>query len=206
MIHLECDNSIQFILVGDEYIGKTKLFLSFQDKPFEDFSKETNDIDYFLKYKKIKGEQFELKVIDTTGKKYINSLVDSLFKQCDAAIFVYAINNFNSFNKIPEYIERCKKNASKDILMVLVGTKLDLKERRIILTEEGKKLAEENEMLFFETSAKTGENVKKLFVESVQKIYEIKKKKTIYHLEIGKEKIKRVEKENKKKGFFSFFC
>ena len=132
-------------------------------------------------------------------------MVDNLFEKCDAAIFVYDICNFDSFNEIPDYIERCKKNASKDILMVLVGTKLDLKEERMVSTEEGKKFAEENEMLFFETSAKTGENVEKLFAKSVKKIYKIKKKKNFYHLEIGEKQIKIVEKENKKKDSFPVF-
>ena len=89
--------------------------------------------------------------------------------------------------------------------MVLAGTKLDLKEERMVSTEEGKKFAEENEMLFFETSAKTGENVEKLFAKSVKKIYKIKKKKNFYHLEIGEKQIKIVEKENKKKDSFPVF-
>ena len=89
--------------------------------------------------------------------------------------------------------------------MVLVGTKLDLKKERMVSTEEGKKFEEENGMLFFETSAKTGENVEKLFAKSVKKIYKIKEKKTFYHLEIGEKQIKIVEKENEKKGFFSCF-
>ena len=65
----ECDNSIQFILVGKSFAGKTELFLSFQNEPFEDFYTQTTGIDFCTKYIKIKDEQFELKVIDTTGKK-----------------------------------------------------------------------------------------------------------------------------------------
>ncbi len=47
--------------------------------------------------------------------------------------------------------------------LVLIGNKTDLEEDRKVSTEEGKKFAKENNMIFFETSAKLSNNVFEMF-------------------------------------------
>ena len=54
--------------------------------------------------------------------------------------------------------------------MVLVGNKCDLNDKRQVTIEEGRELAERNEMLFFETSAKDGINVDEIFLNSANEI------------------------------------
>ena len=58
----------------------------------------------------------------------------------------------------------------KDILICLIGNKIDLEEQREVSYEEGKNFAEENEILFFETSAKEGNNIQEIFVQSATNI------------------------------------
>ena len=54
----------------------------------------------------------------------------------------------------------------KDILICLIGNKIDLEEKREVSYEEGKNFAEENNLLYFETSAKDGNNIQEIFLES----------------------------------------
>ena len=54
----------------------------------------------------------------------------------------------------------------KNILICLVGNKIDLEDKREVSYEEGKNFAEENDLLFFETSAKDGNNIREIFLES----------------------------------------
>lgn len=57
------------------------------------------------------------------------------------------------------------------MVIMLIGNKADLESRRAVTYEEGKKFAEENGLIFLETSAKTAENVEEAFVATANKIY-----------------------------------
>ena len=114
---------------------------------------------------------------------------------------VYDISSKESLEHIPDFIEKYKKLCPKEVLMVLVGNKCD--QERKVSTEEGQKFAKENGMLFNETSAKTGDNVEKLFQESINEIHEIIKKrkkrrkkknkmKILVKMKMMKKKIKKV--------------
>ena len=64
----------------------------------------------------------------------------------------------------------CKNQSPKNILMILIGNKIDLIEKREVTYEEGKEFADKNDMLFFETSAKTGNNIDNVFYDSASNI------------------------------------
>ncbi len=64
------------------------------------------------------------------------------------------------------WLKECKDMCYKDILICLIGNKIDLEEKREVSYEEGKNFAEENNLLFFETSAKDGNNIQEIFLES----------------------------------------
>jgi len=110
-----------------------------------------------------------------------------------------------SFDEIETWFKEIKENTSPDIKLILVGNKCDLNKERIINDNKLKKLTEELEFdLYLETSALTGENVKKLFVEACKILYkeyksmtELQKKKE----EMNKSIIKLGKEEEKEKKF-----
>ncbi len=68
-----------------------------------------------------------------------------------------------SFNSVKRWIEDAQKIRGPDLLIFLVGNKLDMAEKRKVGTEKGQALAQELGVPFIETSAKVGVNVKQLF-------------------------------------------
>lgn len=84
--------------------------------------------------------------------------------------------------------------------MVLVGNKTDLNERRVVSTDEGKELADKLGISFYETSAKTGENVEKVFQDSLNEISkQIDQGQFDFEDECGISKGTKINNINKKK-------
>jgi GTPase SAR1 family protein len=84
--------------------------------------------------------------------------------------------------------------------MVLVGNKVDLDEKRVVSTDEGKELADKLGISFYETSAKTGKNVDKVFEESLNEISkQIDQGKFDFEDECGITKGTKISNVNKKK-------
>ena len=92
----------------------------------------------------------------------IREIDEAHCKRSHGIIFAYDITNKNSFNNIDNWIKESNKNCKMNVCKILVGTKCD-KPNRAVTEDEGKKLAEEFGMHFFETSAKNNQNVEEIF-------------------------------------------
>ena len=105
-----------------------------------------------------------------SGHENLRSITRSYYKNSVCALVVYDITNRDSFNNVSSWIDDCKTQSPKTIFMVLVGNKSDLSDRRKVNKEEGQELADKYGLLFYETSAKNGDNVEKIFYDSADKI------------------------------------
>ena len=155
--------SIKIIVVGNSKVGKTKIIYRIVNNEFIDERKETVGTDFLNYNVEYNDKILKLLIMDTAGSEQFKSITRGYYKNCSFALIVYDITNQESFNSIKEWIEDCQNYANKNIHMVLVGNKIDLNEERKISKEEGKELAKEYVMDFYETSAKTGENIEDIF-------------------------------------------
>ena len=86
------------------------------------------------------------------------------------AIFVYDISNYSSFDKIKQYwFNNIKQNTTPDIILFLVGNKIDLIEKEEVDEKDAKKFAEEMNIDFFKTSAKNDFGIEELFSQIAKK-------------------------------------
>ncbi len=77
-----------------------------------------------------------------------------------------------SFNAIDSWLKELKSNSNPDVKIFLVGNKIDLEEDRVVSTEEAEDLVNDLEFDYFlETSAKTGFNAEKIFVQAAKLLY-----------------------------------
>ena len=111
----------------------------------------------------IKDRSVRIQIWDTAGQEAFRSITRSYYKSSTCAFIVYDITSKKTFENVVTWLNECKDMCYKDILICLVGNKTDLEDKRVVSTEEGQKFADDNNLLFFETSALNGSNIKELF-------------------------------------------
>jgi small GTP-binding protein len=120
----------------------------------------------------INDRNVRIQIWDTAGQEAFRSITRAYYKNSTCAFIVYDISERKTFDNVKSWLNECKDICYKDILICLIGNKCDLDTKRVVSSEEGQKFAEENNLLFFETSAKDGTNIQEVFVETVTIIVE----------------------------------
>ena len=102
--------------------------------------------------------------MDTAGQERFKSINTSYYRKADCCLLVYDISERNTFDELKSYfIGKIKEKCKKDIQVILLGNKTDLENKRKIPSEEGGKLALENNYIFLETSCLKNTNVADAF-------------------------------------------
>ena len=164
------DYLLKYIIIGDSAVGKSNLLLRFAQNDFKYEYQLTIGVEFGAKNIEINKRRYRLQIWDTAGQENYRSITRAYYKNSVCAILVYDITNRDSFEHISNWIEDCLSQSPKTVFMVLVGNKSDLNEQRKVSFEEGQQMAKNNNMMFFETSAKSGANVDKIFEQSAKEI------------------------------------
>ncbi|OJT08460.1 Ras-related protein Rab-5B [Trametes pubescens] len=92
------------------------------------------------------------------------------YRNANCAVVVYDITQSTSLEKAKSWIRELQRQADPSIVIALCGNKLDLAARRQVSQEEAKKYAEEEGLMWGETSAKSGEGVSEIFNAIAKKL------------------------------------
>ncbi|XP_065887499.1 ras-related protein Rab-6A-like [Dysidea avara] len=153
----------KLVFLGERNVGKTSLIWRFMYDSFSNTYQATIGIDYLSKTMCLDGKTVRLQLWDTAGQERFRSLIPSFIRDSTVAIVVYDITNGNSFQQTNKLIEDVRAERGNDVIIMLVGNKTDLADGRQVSVEDGEKKAIELNVMFIETSAKAGYNVKQLF-------------------------------------------
>ena len=123
----------------------------------------TIGIDFLSKTFYLEDRMIRLQLWDTAGQERFRSLIPGYVRNSSVAIVVYDVTCRNTFTVADKWIEDIRAERGDDVMIVLVGNKTDLTDKRQISYDEGEQKAKVLNVMFAEVSAKTGYNVKGLF-------------------------------------------
>ncbi|KAL2021041.1 hypothetical protein VTK56DRAFT_7696 [Thermocarpiscus australiensis] len=175
-------SSVKLVLLGEAAVGKSSLVLRFVNNDFQENKEPTIGAAFLTQKCNLPTRTIKFEIWDTAGQERFASLAPMYYRNAQAALVVYDLTKPTSLIKAKHWVAELQRQASPGIVIALVGNKLDLTsdgpgstgdaedagaedsgDARKVTTEEAKTYAEEEGLLFFETSAKTGYNVTEVF-------------------------------------------
>lgn len=170
------DLVFKIIIIGNSAVGKssiTQKLLHFNELLNPHHSATVGFELFTASFKVDEKSTVKLHIWDTCGQEEYRSLITGFYRNSSLAIIVYAINDRKSFDDIGIWIKELKSSSSPDAKLLLIGNKNDLESERQIRKEEAEKTAKNYDFIkFYETSAKSGFNIKKVFSDIVAILYE----------------------------------
>ena len=188
---------IRLSIIGDSKTGKTSIINRYLGQEFSFDMISNIGIDKQEVIKKMKdGNEMKIIIWDTAGQERFHSISSGTIKNSQGIIVCFALNDRSSFDNVLTWLQDVREISSK-IPIVLFGNKCDLIEERKVTNEEAKEFADNNEIIYFETSAKDNINIK----EGFEKISEDAYSKALAEEEAKIELLKKNNNKKNKKRF-----
>ena len=151
------------LLLGNSNVGKSSLFLRFVDDIWNDTFVPTIGVDFKIKTFDIDEKKIKMQIWDTAGQERFKNIIASYYRGAHGILLIYDVTDKDSFKNLSNWLIEIEKNASKNVLKVLIGNKTDLEDKRVITYNQGKEFADTYGLKFIETSAKKNLNVTEAF-------------------------------------------
>ncbi|EKX72116.1 Ras family Rab small STP-binding protein [Theileria equi strain WA] len=159
----------KLVILGDAFVGKSCIVSRFVKDEFVDQQSTIGSA--FVKHTiKVDDATIIFEIWDTAGQERYRTLAPMYYRGSAAAIIVYDITVRDSFDQAKSWIQELKSYVEPNIVLGLAGNKVDLEDQRSVNLDIVKEFAKANDCIFMETSAKTGHNINKLFMELARKI------------------------------------
>ncbi|KAI7900334.1 GTPase Ypt3 [Cokeromyces recurvatus] len=167
------DYVFKLVVVGDSGVGKTNLLGRYVHDTFDFGSKSTIGLDLTIKHMMIKGKKIRVQIWDTAGQERYRSITKRYYRGSVGACLVYDITKRESYDNISRWLNEFKMNeAHPDSVIMLIGNKSDLQDKRTVTQEEAMNYAKEHGLLFMETSALESTNVELAFDSVVNNVFD----------------------------------
>ena len=170
----------KIVIVGRTSVGKSCLLLRFTDDRFVEDYLSTIGVDFKFRTFKIEDIMFKLQIWDTAGQEKYQTITKTFYKGADAVVIVYDCCSRTSFEEAKKvWLEETRKNCDEKCLIMFIGNKIDQSLNREVTFDDLQDFCKKENILGYETSAKTGESVEKSFFELTKNIYENEKKNDV---------------------------
>lgn len=169
----EDPTNYKIVVIGKSAVGKSAIMIRFTDDRFVENYLTTIGVDFKFRSLKLNNITFRLQIWDTAGQEKYQSITKTFYKGANAVLLVFDLTSKKSFEEMKNiWLEEAYKSCDPDVQFVILGNKMDLVNDREVLKSDVENFVEGKDILYFETSAKSGENVEKAFFKLTEKIHE----------------------------------
>jgi len=168
------DHLFKLLIIGDSGVGKSSLLVRFADNHFSGNYITTIGVDFKIRTIEIQGERVKLQIWDTAGQERFRTITSTYYRGTHGVIVVYDVTSGESFANVKRWLHEIDQNCDV-VNRILVGNKNDDPERKVVLTEDARRFADQMGIQLFETSAKDNINVEEMFRAITQLVLKSKK-------------------------------
>ncbi len=190
MLNKSLITSYKTVLMGDTGVGKSSIATQFVNNEFSEFQETTIGAAFFSKTIEIDGTSCKIDVWDTAGQERYHSLTPMYYRGAKIALIVFDITNVLSYEKMKQWAGEIQTSVN-NIVITIVGNKVDLQHRRKVSKEDAIEYCRQEDFEYYETSAKTAENIKLIFEKSVKNIEPEENLETVATLNVHKQTVSR---------------
>merc|ERR1711976_815031 len=169
----EYDYLFKVVLIGDSGVGKSNLLSRFTRNEFNLESKSTIGVEFATRSIQVEGKTIKAQIWDTAGQERYRAITSVYYRGAVGALLVYDIAKHATFKNVERWLTELRDNADRNIVIMLVGNKNDLRHLREVPTEEAQEFAEKNKLSLIETSALDSTNVDLAFQNILTEIYHV---------------------------------
>jgi len=167
----EYDFLFKVVLIGDSGVGKSNLLSRFTRNEFTIESKSTIGVEFATRTIMCDGKIIKAQIWDTAGQEKYRAITSAYYRGAVGALLVYDITRASTFDHLERWLNELLDHADKNIVVMLVGNKSDLRHLRAVTTDQAKEFAEKKGLSFIETSALESTNVELAFTNILTQIY-----------------------------------
>ncbi|CAH9105957.1 unnamed protein product [Cuscuta europaea] len=167
------DYVFKVVLIGDSAVGKSQMLARFARNEFSLDSKATIGVEFQTRTMVIEHKSVKAQIWDTAGQERYRAVTSAYYRGAVGAMLVYDITKRETFDHIPRWLEELRNHADKNIVIILIGNKIDLEQQRAVPTEDAKEFAQKESLFFLETSAMEATNVEDAFMKLLTEIFNI---------------------------------
>lgn len=171
MARAQC--SFKLVFLGDTAVGKSCLVGRFVRDEFLEYQESTIGAAFVTQTVTLSDVVVKFEIWDTAGQERYRSLAPMYYRGASAAIVVFDITKQESFdgpNGAKSWVKELQRRGEEDMVICLCGNKCDLAKDREVDKEEAIEYAKSARLLYVETSARTGKNVKEMFTSIADKL------------------------------------
>ncbi|XP_072178011.1 ras-related protein Rab-22A-like [Diadema setosum] len=182
------EDIVKVCLLGKYGVGKTSLATRFISGTFRKSCQATVGAAFLTKIICYGNREYCMALWDTSGDEKFRAVAALTYRRAAAALVVYDITEKKSFDDVEYWMNELRKKAPEDILIFVIGNKLDLESQRAVSRSSAEQYAKENDAVHLEASAKTGEGISEIFHEicaTLSKVSQDKNSGYLDHREKG---------------------